>query len=39
MNLGLAMKVNIKMNMKINMKMKMNMNFLTIGADLHMDQL
>ena len=31
MNLGLAMKVNIKMNM--------NMNFVTIGADLHMDQL
>ena len=35
MNLGLAMKV----NNKINMNMNMNMNFLTIGADLHMDQL
>ena len=33
MNRGLAMKVNIKINMN------MNMNFLTIGADLHMDQL
>ncbi len=31
MNRGLAMKVNIKMNM--------NMNVVTIGADLHMDQL